>query len=87
MTTMKRASCEVTHVHYVSVSAGLWLEYIKGLGFKVQLHPRLMTPQTGRPLGRSNSWGRRLRILDRTGRGWGKGGKMELKEVKFRTEG
>lgn len=48
-----------THVHYVSVSAGLWLEYIKGfwieeereggagwLEVKGQLHPRLMTPQT-----------------------------------------
>lgn len=48
---MKRASCEATHVHYVSVSAGLWLEYIKGFGrveegVRVQLHPRLMTPQT-----------------------------------------
>lgn len=46
MTTMEQASCEAAHVHYVNVSAGLWSEYIKGLGVKVQLHPRLMTLQT-----------------------------------------
>lgn len=83
---MKRASCEVTHVHYVSVSAGLWLEYIKGLGFKVQLHPRLMTPQTGWPLGGLTAGGGGYIYWTDQGekRGWGK---IELKEVKFRTEG
>lgn len=47
MTTKERGSCEAAHVHYVSVSAGLWLEYIKDPGVGGQLHPRLMTLQTG----------------------------------------
>lgn len=47
MTTKEPASCEAAHVHYLSVSAGLWLEYIKDPRVRVQLHPRLMTLQTG----------------------------------------
>ena len=87
MTTMKQASCEATHVHYVSVSAGLWLEYIKGLGVGVQLHPRLMTLQTDWPLGGLTAGGGGGWTGRGEHRGWWKGGKMELEEVKFRTEG
>lgn len=43
---MKQTSCEATHVHYVSVSAGFVVGIHQGLRVKVQLHPRLMTPQS-----------------------------------------
>jgi len=60
MTTMKQAS----HAHYVSVSAGVWLEYIKGLGPKFSFIPDWW-PRRQTDLWGSNSWGRMWRILDR----------------------
>lgn len=83
MTTMKQASCEATHVHYVTVSVGLWLEYIKGSGSKFSFIPDWW------PCRRTDLW------EGLTAEGWGgvlevqpertgKDGKMKLEEVKFR---
>lgn len=82
MTTMKQASCEATHVHYVTVSVGLWLEYIKGSGSKFSFIPDWW------PCRRTDLWGGLTSegwgsvLVDQPGRGWGK---MEL-EVNFRAE-
>lgn len=57
MTTKEPASCEAAHVHYVSVSAGLWLEYIKDPGGQGSASSQTDDPADWLTFVGSNSWG------------------------------
>lgn len=59
MTAMRQTSREAAHVHYVSLSAGLWLEYIKDSGGQSSASSQTDDPADWLTFARSNGRGRR----------------------------
>lgn len=57
MTTKEAGSCGATHVHFVRVSAGLCLEYIKDPGGQGSASSQTDDPADWLTFVGSNSWG------------------------------